>query len=201
MYFCQNFIAASSLRTKLVKKLTLKTRGLLKDFILRPRHFGVALSNVAFASWQTQKVKCYMNFSGPEKFFKLNLWPHLRSSFDFSHLLSDKFYRSKHFVKQTWEKVDLKNARPSQRFYFAPAAFRSCAEQRSFCELANAKSKMLYEFFWSREKVDLKNARPSQRFYFAPAAFRSCAEQRSFCELANAKSKMLYEFFGSREIF
>ena len=63
-----------------------------------------------------------MNFSGPENIFKLNLWPHLGSLFDFSHLLSDEFYQGRHFVNQTCEKVDFENARSSQRFYFAPQA-------------------------------------------------------------------------------
>src|SRR3989338_3904337 len=157
IYFRTNFIRADTLRTKLVKKLTLKTRGFHKDFILRPRHFGVALSNVAFASCERKKVKCYMNFSAPENIFLFNLWPQLGSLFDFSHLLLPKFYHSKHFVNQTCEKVDLKNARLSQRFYFAPAAFRSCAQQRSLCELRTQKSKMLYEFFGSREHFSFQS--------------------------------------------
>src|SRR3989338_5294054 len=84
--------------------------------------YGVALSNVAFASCEGEKVKCYMNFWRPENIFLLNLWQDPRPTRDFSHLLSDEFYHSKHFVHQTCEKVDFKNARLSQRFYFAPEA-------------------------------------------------------------------------------
>src|SRR3989338_1953685 len=119
--------------------------------------YGVALSNVAFASCEGEKVKCYMNFLRPENIFLLNLWQDPRPTRDFSHLLSDEFYHSKQFEKQTCEKVDLKNARLSQRFYFAPAAFRSCAQQRSFCELRRRKSKMLYEFFASREHFSFES--------------------------------------------
>src|SRR3989338_4837445 len=73
--------------------------------------YGVALSNVAFASCEGEKVKCYMNFLRPENIFLLNLWQDPRPTRDFSHLLSDEFYHSKQFEKQTCEKVDLKNAR------------------------------------------------------------------------------------------
>src|SRR3989338_7866394 len=119
--------------------------------------YGVALSNVAFASCEGEKVKCYMNFLRPENIFLLNLWQDPRPTRDFSHLLSDEFYHSKQFEKQTCEKVDLKNARLSQRFYFAPAAFRSCAQQCIFCELRMRKSKMLYEFFASREHFSFES--------------------------------------------
>ena len=59
-----------------------------------------------------------MNFSGPEKNLKLNLWPHLGSLFDFSHLLSDEFYHSKQFENQTCEKVDFK-----KRAFFSKILF------------------------------------------------------------------------------
>ena len=63
-----------------------------------------------------------MNFLRPENIFLLNLWQDLGPTRDFSHLLSDEFYQGKQFENQTCEKVDFKNARPSQRFYFAPEA-------------------------------------------------------------------------------
>ena len=63
-----------------------------------------------------------MNFLRPENIFLLNLWQDLAPTRDFSHLLSDEFYQGKHVVNQTCEKVDFKNARLSQRFYFAPEA-------------------------------------------------------------------------------
>ena len=63
-----------------------------------------------------------MNFWRPENIFLFNLWQDLGPTRDFSHLLSDEFYQGKQFENQTCEKVDLKTARSSQTFYFAPEA-------------------------------------------------------------------------------
>ena len=102
---------------------------------------GVALSNVAFSRWRAKKVNAYMNFSAPEKIFIFNLWPQLGQQFKFNRAMCRKFYHSKHFVHETREKNDLKNARPSTEFYFAPAAFRSCGEQRSLFERRKRKKR------------------------------------------------------------
>ena len=80
------------------EKVDLKNARSSQDFKSRSRRFsGVALSNVAFESCEREKVKAYMNFSSPEKIFKLNLWAQLGSLFDFSHLLSHEFYQSQCF--------------------------------------------------------------------------------------------------------
>ncbi|MEQ1614504.1 MAG: hypothetical protein ABL904_17295, partial [Hyphomicrobiaceae bacterium] len=69
-----------------------------------------------------EKVKCYMNFSGPENIFLLNLWQDPRPTRDFSRALSAEFYQGKLLVHQTCEKTDFENARPSQDFQLAPEA-------------------------------------------------------------------------------
>ena len=93
----------------------LKTRGLFTESnpAVGP---GVALSNGAFASWQTQKAKCYKIFSAPEKILILNLWPQLHQQFDFSQALCRKYYHSKRFVDQTCEKMALKTRGLQQEF-------------------------------------------------------------------------------------
>ena len=91
--------------------------------------FGVALSNVAFASCEREKVKAYMNFSSPEKIFKLNLWAQLGSQINFSHLLSHEFYQSKRFEQKTCEKLSSKTR--------ALNGFYSCA-LGAFPELRSA---------------------------------------------------------------
>src|SRR3989338_8614466 len=97
---------------------------------LRSRRFsGVALGNVAFASCEREKVKAYMNFSSPEKIFKLNLWAQLGSLFNFSHLLSVEFYQGDLFEYKTCEKLSSKTR--------ALNGFYSCALY-AFSELRSA---------------------------------------------------------------
>src|SRR3989338_8677091 len=105
--------------------------------------YGVALSNVAFASCEGEKVKCYMNFLRPENIFLLNLWQDPRPTRDFSHLLSDEFYQGKQFENQTCEKVDFENARSSSKILFCAGggigvalsnvAFASCEREKVKC--------------------------------------------------------------------
>ena len=68
------------------------------DFILSlSALFRSCAQQRSFCELAREKVKAYMNFSSPEKIFKLNLWAQLGSLFDFSHLLSHEFYQSKRF--------------------------------------------------------------------------------------------------------
>ena len=138
----------------------LRTNG-LKNARLSTKAIGGGARSCAeqrsFCELATEKAKCYMNFSAPEKILILNLRPQLGQQFNFSQALCQKYYHSKRLDDQTCQKNGFENARPFHRIHPGGGA-RSCAEQRSFCELASAKSEMLYHFFCSRENSYIESS-------------------------------------------
>src|SRR3990167_8433929 len=90
------------------------------DFILAlSALFRSCAQQRSFCELAREKVKAYMNFSSPEKIFKLNLWSQLGSLFNFSHLLSAEFYQCGLFEHKTCEKLSSKTR--------AFSGFYSCA--------------------------------------------------------------------------
>src|SRR3989338_2458480 len=142
-----------------MRKSCLKKRAVFtKILVCAGGGIGVALSNVAFASCEREKVKCYMNFLRPENIFLFNLWQDPGPTRDFSHLLSAEFYQGRHFVKQTCEKVDFeKRAVFSNILFCAGGGIGVALSNVAFPELRTQKSKMLYEFFGSREHFSFES--------------------------------------------
>ena len=136
---CRKFYHSRHFVDRTCEKVGLKNARLFKEYFRR-RGPGVALSNVAFSSCAAQKVKCYMNFSGPEKIFIFNLCAHSGSFLNFNRAMCRKFYHSNHLLHRTCQKVGLKNARAFQRIFLSVWA-RSCAQQRSLSERRKSAEK------------------------------------------------------------